>query len=428
MNIRYALALFFFYFIFSPAAHAQIPKNFTIAAKPQEVNLSAERLSIIDKMMEEHISKERIPGAVLLIIRNSKIAYHKSFGYRNIETKEPLQKDDIFRIASQTKAITSLAVMMLWEEGKFLLNDPISDYIPEFKNPRVLKTYNAKDTSYTTEPAKSEITIRQLLTHTSGIDYPAIGSRDFKAIYAKAGIPSGLGNDQSVLMEKMKLLATLPIKHQPGEKWTYGVSTDLLGYLVEVLSGVSLDEYLTSKIFKPLGMTDTHFYLPENKQSRLVKLHEDKEGKAVVITKQVYDHINPDYPVLKGSYYSGGAGLSSTALDYAKFLQLFINNGEFNGVRLVSRKTIEFMVKNHIPENLTLSFDFSLAFRVETEKKDHLTPATVGTLSWGGAYNTFYWADPQEKLIGILYTNMYLTPYWNLGEKFNVLMYQALSD
>src|SRR6267142_5760791 len=277
------------------------------AGRPEDAGMSSERLARIDNMVNEYVAKKAIPGAVVFIARNGKVVYHKAYGVSDIEKQTPLKKDDIFRIASQTKAITSTAVLMLYEEGKLLLDDPLSKYIPEFKNPKVLVTFNEKDSSYTSEPAKSEITIRQLLTHSSGIGYASIGSRELKAIYAKAQVPSGIGisNTSVVLADKIKALAKLPLKNHPGEKWLYGLNTDVLGYLIEVLSGMTFDEFLRQRIFKPLGMNDTYFYLPKEKQSRLVKLYEVKNN-SLTKPKEVYDRVNPDYPNSDGKYFSGG--------------------------------------------------------------------------------------------------------------------------
>lgn len=394
--------------------------------KPEDVGMSTTRLSKIDKMVEEHMANKWIPGAVVLIARNGKIVYHKAYGYADVDTKTVLKKDNIFRIASQSKAITSLAVMMLYEDGRFGLDDPISKYIPEFKNPRVLVNLNWKDTTYTTAPAKSEITIRQLLTHTSGIDYAGIGSQEFKAIYAKAGVVSGIGNDNMILADKMKVLGGLPLKHNPGEAYTYSLSIDVLGYLVEVLSGMSFDQFLKTKIFTPLGMNDTYFYLPKEKHSRLVSLYELKDDKAISkVTSKIFDNVNPEYPTLEGKYYSGGAGLSSTVEDYAKFLQMFLNKGEYNGVRILSRKTVELMLTPQLQPPITNQY--GLGFGLETEKNDHLSIFSVGSFQWGGAFNTQYWADPREKLVGLIYTNMY-GGNRNTGDKFKVLTYQAITD
>lgn len=404
--------------------HAQSVNNFS-AAKPEEAGFSESRLSRIDDLLEAHVRDQNIPGAVALVVRNGKIVYHKAFGYSDVEKKSSLRKDDIFRIASQSKAITSLAVMMLWEEGKFLLDEPVSRYIPEFQSPKVLKSFNKEDSTFTTEPAVRDITIRHLLTHSSGIDYAVIGSNEFKAIYARAGIPSGIGNDRAVLADKMKLLGGMPLKHQPGERWTYGLNTDVLGYLVEIWSGLSFDEFLKTRIFDPLGMKDTYFYLPKNKQNRLVALHGNKDGKTFKMRSAAYDALDVNYPNLKGTYFSGGAGLSSTVEDYAKFLQLFLNKGEFNGHRLLSRKTIEMMLIDQLPE---LDNEFGLGFGLETVKNDYRSPVSIGSFSWGGAFSTSYWADPRENVIGLLYTNVYNNPYGHIAEKFKILTYQAISD
>jgi len=406
------------------SVHAQSVKSFS-ASKPEDAGFSDARLSRIDDLVEEHVKNQNIPGAVALIVRNGKIAYFKAFGYSDVEKRSALKKDDIFRIASQSKAITSLAVMMLWEEGRFLLDEPVSRYIPEFKNPKVLKTFNKEDSTYTTEPADREITIRHLLTHSSGIDYAVIGSSEFNAIYAKAGVPSGIGNDHQVLGDKMRILGGMPLKHHPGERFTYGLNTDVLGYLVEILSEMPFDQFLKERIFDPLGMKDTYFYLPKNKHNRLVALHGNREGKAYKLNSGAYDALAADYPKLQGTYFSGGAGLSSTVEDYAKFLQLFLSGGEFNGTRLLSRKTVELILTDQLP---ALDAEFGLGFGLETEKNDFRSPVSLGSFSWGGAFSTQYWADPKENLIGVFYTNVFNNPYGYIAEKFKVLTYQAIVD
>ncbi|MGC4022224.1 MAG: serine hydrolase domain-containing protein [Cyclobacteriaceae bacterium] len=407
--------------------NASFAQKNLVPGKPEENGISSERLQRIDRELNEYITKAQIPGVVGFIARNGKIVYQKSFGFSNVEKKTPLKSDNIFRIASQSKAVTSLAVMMLWEDGKFLLDEPISKYIPEFKEPKVLVWFNEKDSTYSAQPAKSEITIRQLLTHSSGIDYATIGNKEFKAIYAKAGIPSGIGNSKpsDVLSDKIKKLAKLPLRHQPGEQWTYGLNTDVLGYLIEVLSGMTFDDYLREKIFKPLGMNDTYFYLPKEKHDRLVTLYETKDGKLSQPTS-IYDGMNPEYPKLNGKYYSGGAGLCSTVEDYAKFLQLFLNKGEYNGTRLLSRKTVELILTDQLQPPLKESF--GLGFGLETADNDYQSPLSLGSFSWGGAFNTHYWADPKEKLIGIIFTNMYNSPHWNIGERYKALVYQSIID
>jgi CubicO group peptidase (beta-lactamase class C family) len=395
------------------------------ATRPEAVGLSATRLARIDSLIVGLVARQEIPGAVALVARRGEVAYLKAWGYRDSETRAPLRTDDIFRIASQSKAVTALAVMLLWEEGRFLLDDRVSRYLPAFANPRVLTTFNAADTTWESEPARSEITIRQLLTHTSGLDYPAIGSPEFRAIYAKAGVPSGIGNDHDRLADKMTILGGLPLRHQPGERYTYGLGSDVLGYLVEVLSGQPFDAFLRTRVFQPLGMPDTWFYLPADRRDRLVTLHDGESGTVVPMHAKAYDGVDPDYPRLAGTYFSGGAGLSSTVEDYARFLQLFLNGGEYAGARLLGRKTVELMLTDQLPG---MNEEFGLGFGLETEANDHRSPASVGSFSWGGAFNTTYWADPAEGLIGVLYTNIYNTAQRSIGERFKGLVYQAIVD
>jgi CubicO group peptidase (beta-lactamase class C family) len=412
---------------------AQISKHpvLTPSANAMQSGFSSERLQRIDNMINGYIQQGAVNGAVAMIVKDGKIVYHKAFGY-DANPQTPLKKDAIFRIASQTKAITSAAVMILYEEGKFLLDDPISDYIPEFKKPKVLEKFNAADTTYTTVAAKREITIRDLLTHTSGIGYAQIGSAEANAIYAKAGVIAGIGIKNLVLGDKIKILGSLPLFHQPGEKYLYGLNTDVLGYLVEVVSGMSLDEFLRKRIFQPLGMKDTYFFLPKEKQNRLVSLYtEDKQtGKAVMMAESV--NINGemlrDYPKTEGTYFSGGGGLSSTVYDYAIFLQMMLNGGEYNGVRLLSPHTVRMMTMNQIGDLNLGNNKFGLGFGITTEKGSSIIPTPEGTFDWGGMFATTYWADPKEKIIGLIYRNIWPTRYWQIPQKFKVMVYSALTD
>jgi CubicO group peptidase (beta-lactamase class C family) len=400
------------------------------AAQPESVGMSAERLKRIDASFNDWLSVGKLNGAVALIVRNGKIVYHKAFGYVDLQKTQPMKTDMIFRIASQTKAITSTAVMMLYEEGKFLLDDPLSKYIPEFAKPVVLDKFNEADSSYTTVPSKREITIRDLLTHTSGIGYAQIGTKEANAIYYKAGVTSGIGVANGLLLATdMKKLAKLPLMHQPGEKWTYGLNTDVLGYLVEVVSGQSLDEFFQKRIFEPLGMNDTYFFLPSGKHSRLVHLHKEEDGKLILpesITQNGTFIV--DYPKKPGTYFSGGAGLSSTAMDYAIFLQMMLNGGEYNGKRLLSRNVVRMMTMNQIGDLSVGVNKFGLGFGITTERGSSLLPTPEGVFDWGGAFATTYWADPKEKLIGIVYRQLWGTTQRDLPNKFKVLVYQAIVD
>lgn len=400
-------------------------------ATPEAAGFSSERLARIDREMNDWVQKGWIQGSTAIIIRNGKIAYHKAVGYNDLEAKTPMQKDNIFRIASQTKAITSVAVMILFEEGKLLLDDPISKYIPAFKKQQVLDKFNPADTTWTAVPAKSEITIRQLLTHTSGLGYAQIGSKEANAIYAKSNLTAGIGVKDDNLLDAMNRLAQLPLMHQPGEKWTYGLNTDLLGCLVEVISGMSLDKFFKTRIFEPLGMNDTYFTIPKEKANRLVSIYrEDKDGKLQKSTAELLNGktVTPDYPLEKSTYYSGGAGLSSTIYDYAVFLQMLLNNGVYNGKRILGRNTVRMMTMNQIGDLSRGDDKFGLGFQVVTERGSARTPSQAGTFSWGGAFATSYWVDPKEKMVFLLYRQLQSSTHGDVGEKFRSMTYAAIND
>jgi len=371
---------------------------------PQRAGVSPERLARIDAMCERAIQDGEVPGIVALVARHGKIVYYKAFGMADNESGRLMKRDDIFRIASQSKAITATAVMTLWEEGRFKLDDPISKFIPEFKNPQVLKTYNEADGTWTGEPAKQEITIRHLLTHTSGLGYGAIDADErFKKIYAKAGVIDTFTTEPVTIGESVKKLARLPLHHNPGEKFTYSEGLDVLGYFIEVVSGMPFDVFLQKRIFTPLGMKDTGFYLPAEKASRLVSVQKRENGQWVRYPVTFYD---PDYPI-KGakSFFSGGAGLCSTAYDYATFLQMYLNGGELGGVRILSRTTIATMMKEQVVGELWGGANqrYGLAFGMVTEQGQAVGgQGSPGTFDWGGYFNTQYFADPKEGIVGIL--------------------------
>ncbi|MBO0931188.1 serine hydrolase domain-containing protein [Fibrella aquatilis] len=405
--------------------HAQAPMLLSEAA-PASVSVSADRLTRIDRVLQEYVDQGKQAGIIALVVRNGKIVYHKAFGMDNPAAKTPLKRDAIFRIASQTKAITTVAAMMLFEEGRFLLDEPVSKYIPAFKNPTVLSTFNEADSSYTTKPASREITIRQLMTHTSGISYTSIGTKEANAIYAKAGIPSGIGTPMNSLSVSIPALAKLPLMHNPGEKWTYSLSTDVLGYLVEVVSGQPLDQFFRTRIFEPLGMNDTYFYLPAAKQNRLATLFTENQAKQV-IPSPIQGGVSPDYPKQAGTYFSGGAGLSSTAVDYAMFLQMVLNGGTYNGKQLLGPATVRLMLQNQIGALNVGDSKFGLGFGIATPASAARLPVSVGSFSWGGFFGTDYWADPQQGIIGMVITQKVPNSYGDLNDKFKVLVYQALT-
>jgi CubicO group peptidase (beta-lactamase class C family) len=397
-------------------------------ADAKDVGMSTERLSKIDAMISEEVTKGNIPGAVALIARNGKIVFHKAYGMANNEAKISMEKDGVFRIASQTKAITSTAVMMLWEEGKFQLDDNISKYIPEFGESQILDTYNEADDTYTTKPAENQITIRDLLTHTSGIGYGVIdGDERFKKIYTKAGITDLFTTEKITIAESVKKLAKLPLHHEPGEAFTYSEGLDVLGYFIEVISGVPFDEFLKTRIFEPLNMKDTWFYQPKENYNRLVAVQKKENDKWIKYPVTFYD---TDYPI-KGAktFFSGGAGLSSTAKDYATFLQMYLNEGELNGVRLLSRTTVRSILGNQIGAIWDGPKHHGLAFSVVNEKGEISGGlGSEGTFEWGGYFNTQYFADPKEKVIGILMKQTQGPVNDSTGWKFKQMLFSSIDD
>jgi len=421
---------FLYLFLFVCSLTTAIAQPITIAT-PESQGFSSERLKRLDREMNNWVEKGWMQGGTALVIRNNRIVYYKAIGFNDKEQQIKMQKDDIFRIASQTKAITSVAIMILFEEGKLLLDDPVSKYIPAFAKQQVLDKFNPADTTYTTVPAKKEITIRELLTHTSGLGYAQIGSRESNAIYAKHNLTAGIGVKDDKLLDAMNRLAKLPLMHQPGEKWTYGLNNDLLGCLVEVISGVSLDEFFRTRIFEPLAMTDTYFNIPKNKAWKLVRLYrEDSTGKLVKAQGNMLNGktITPDYPLEGSTYYSGGAGLSSTIYDYAVFLQMLLNGGMYNGKRILSRNTVRMMIMNQIGDLSRGDDKFGLGFQIVTERGSARTPSNPGTFSWGGAFATSYWVDPKEKMVFLFYRQLQNTTHGDMGEKFRSILYGAMND
>jgi CubicO group peptidase (beta-lactamase class C family) len=428
--MKYLFVLLFTFYTLTSFAQTKSIKTSPVLTEgiASSVGMSEERLAQIDIMCKEAVDDSQIPGVVALVARHGKIVYYKAFGIADNESGRVLKRDDIFRIASQTKAVTSTAVMMLWEEGKFRLDDPISKYIPEFKDAQVLDTLY-KNGTYGTIPATKPITIRHLITHTSGIGYGVIdGDERIKKIYNEAGITDLFTTENISIEESVKKLAKLPLHHNPGEKFTYSEGLDVLGYFIETVSEMPLDEFFRTRIFNPLGMDDTWFYLPESKQNRLVSIQKKENGNWINYPTTFYD---PNYPI-KGAkrFFSGGAGLSSTAKDYATFLQMYLNNGELNGVRILSRTTIQFMMGNQIEDLWGDSGAYyGLAFGILDQKgQDMGGRGSSGTFEWGGYFNTQYFADPKEGIIGILMKQTQGTDSDNTGWKFRQLVGQAVDD
>lgn len=409
---------------------AQKTGNELMVANPESVGLSSERLKQIDAHLKNHLDKKWIPGAVAMVARKGKIIYSTNIGASGIN-KQDMKADDIFRLASMTKPIVTTAMMILVEEGKCLLEDPISKYIPEFKNPIILKEVNTKDSTFTSEPSPSEITIRQLLSHTSGIGYGFTNSKVSGVIYGKAKIPDGANIENATIAEKMKILAKQPLLHAPGTKWTYGLGIDVAGYLVEILSGQKLSDFCEERILKPLGMKDTHFFRPESEENRMVSVFTEINGN--LLNAMPFPQAKNLYFPTRGAktYFSGGSGMSGTAADYMKFMQMILNNGTFNGTRILSRKSIEVMSNNQIGD-LTINANgtkFGLGFSVEVPQSSYRKLGSVGRLGWGGLYNTLFWIDPKEQVIAVLMTQIYPSTHQKeLYDKFENLVYQAIVD
>jgi CubicO group peptidase (beta-lactamase class C family) len=413
------------FFLFSIVALAQeLP-----TAKPESVGLSSERLERISGVVQHEIEDKRIAGAVTLVIRRGKVAWFKAQGMADREAGKAMPTDAMFRICSMTKPITSVAVMMLYEEGKFLLDDPVSKYLPEFKNPKVLMK-PAQGEPYTI-PAAKEITIRDLLRHTSGLTYN--WNEDLGPMYEKANVASGLLQYDGTIGDNVKSLAGLPLLFSPGDRFEYSLGVDVLGRLVEVVSGKPLDEFFRARILEPVGMKDTYFFPPENKVSRLATAYTYFPEKGL--------NRFPDTPIREGSFvysadyptrgpkklFSGGAGLVSTAMDYARFCQMMLDDGKVGNTRLLSRKSIELMTHDQLGK-IGPDQGFGLGFGIEGIKIPLSELGTPGAYSWGGFFYTAFSIDPKEQMIVVFMGQLHPTGDLTLDRQVHELAYQAIND
>lgn len=414
-------------------------------ASPEEVGLSQDRLDRISAIIQNDVDTHEISGASAMIIRKGKIAYYENFGYADREARTPMTEDSLFRIYSMSKPITSVALMMLFEEGKFFLDDPVKMYIPELGNLQVV-TDNSDETAGSvfnlpeddpeaspppspakvtveTEPSRRDMTVRDLMRHTAGLTYGFFGGTSVDKMYQANGV---LLTDKN-LADMVTKLGKTPLLFHPGEKWHYSVSVDVMGRLVEVLSGQTFDVFLAERIFEPLGMIDTGFYAPEEKLDRLTKLYSPKEGRGIEPAMPLFSRNFVRKPAL----FSGGGGLISTTHDYARFSQMLLNGGHLDGERILSRKTIELMTKNHIQHidngQTSPGYGFGLGFAVALDRGQSGSPATEGEYNWGGAAGTRFWIDPEEELIGI-YMVQILPHVGNFGYVFKNMVYQTIDD
>jgi CubicO group peptidase (beta-lactamase class C family) len=419
---RYIIGITFLLvlFLFKATLRAQeLP-----VGKPEELGFSAERLQRLTNIFQAYADDKKMAGSVVLVMRHGKLAYFNSFGKRDIEANAAMQNDAIFRIASQTKALVSVGIMMLQEEGKLLISDPVGKYIHEFNETTVAEPREGG--GYNVIKAKRQITLRDLLTHSAGVGYGyGLAADKWKEANIQGWYFADRDEPVGATIARM---AKLPMEAHPGEKFVYGYNTDILGVVIEKASGKSLDEFITSRILTPLGMKDTHFYLPQNKVNRLAAVYGAYTSKPL--------ERSPDSGGMSGQglyvngprkSFSGGAGLLSTATDYAKFLQMMLNKGTFQGVRILAPSTVELMTSNHlgkIPYNAGQGF--GLGFSVCTNLGERGTPGSEGEFGWGGAYGSTYWVDPKEDLVVVYFKQ--LTPTNNLDDqsKLRTLIYQAI--
>ncbi len=401
-----------------PAAGQDLPR-----AAPEDVGLSPERLQRIDEVFGSYAEEGRTGGVVGMVLRHGKLVYSGAWGMRDVAAGDPAEVDDIYRIFSMTKPITSVAVMMLYEEGHFFLTDPMGRYLPELAGLPVADLAAATSPEdIPTERANRAITIQDLLRHTSGITYGNFSNSVVDQLYRSERVGA-----QPTIADMVTEMGKIPLMYQPGTRWHYSLSTDVLGRLVEVVSGQSFDDFLRERIFEPLGMNDTGFYVPDEKSDRFARS---------------YGHQGPDRTLTLGdtlgftqppTRLSGGSGLVSTARDYSRFAQMLLNGGRLDGAQILSRKTIELMTVDHLPEGVPTEFlspgwGFGLGFTVKNEAGTDGMPGSVGNYYWFGVQGTSFWVDPEEDLIGIFMIQIRPNRDVTFRRQFKRMVYQAVIE
>ena len=405
-----------------------------INAAPEDVGLCSQRLARIRPWMQSYLDNNKLPGMLVLVARQGKVVFLETLGRRDVAADLPVTLDTLFRFYSMTKPITSVAAMMLYEQGHFQLDDPVSRYLPEFANMQVYA--GGEGDNLLLEDIQQPITIQHLLTHTSGLIYGFLSDTPLSALYRSNAIDFNAHHNVT-LAEMVTRLADVPLFCQPGSQWNYGVSTDVLGRLVEVISGQSLAEYFAEHIFTPLGMIDTAFHVSEEKRPRFAALYGPGENQALLLLDdpQTSHFVGSDV-----SLYSGGGGLVSTVSDYFRFTELLRRKGEFDGVRLLSRKTVEYMTCNHLPGDLAAlgqpSFNettfegigFGLGFSVTLDPAKAKVMGSAGEYAWGGFASTAFWIDPVEDMTVIFLTQLAPSSTYPIRRELRILTYQALID
>jgi CubicO group peptidase (beta-lactamase class C family) len=389
-------------------------------ASPESVGMSSARLARLTSVLDDYAKSKQIAGAVTLVARNGRVVYHEAVGFRDLEQQSAMQRDTLFRIASQSKALTSVGIMLLVEEGRLLLTDPVSKYIPAFEKTTVLTA----DNEGAPVPARRRITIRDLLTHTAGVSYG--GERHVVERYKEAGFTAWYFADRSQPIGYwIERLAALPFVAQPGDRFVYGYSTDVLGYVIERIAGVSLEQFLKSRLIDPLKMVDTGFFVPPQHAARLATVYGRVDN---VLMRAPDGHPGQGHYVTgPRAAFAGGAGLVSTASDYARFLQMMLNGGELDGVRLLSPRTVELMTVNHIGDRYGVpGRGFGLGFETVDDLGASGRYGSEGEFSWGGAYFSRYWVDPKEKVVTVFLCQLLPNGGSDLQEKLRVLVNQAI--
>jgi CubicO group peptidase (beta-lactamase class C family) len=401
--------------------------------KPEDVGLSAERLRRIDDhLASRYVEPGKIAGALTLVARKGRVAFLSPLGRRDRERDLPMHTDTIFRIYSMTKPIASVALMMLYERGALQLTDPVHKWIPEWKDLRVFRYGNHPD--FVTEAAKRPMTVRDLLTHQSGLSYGIMERTNVDAAYRKLGI----GNGKGTLADMVKALAALPLEFSPGDAWSYSVATDVVGYLVELVSGRSLDAYLREEIFEPLDMVDTGFTVPEEKLARFAACYGRNARKELVLLD---DPQNSAFGRPR-TFFGGGSGLVSTAVDYLRFAEMLRRGGELDGVRILGPRTVQFMTSNHLPGGKDLAaiavgsfsetqYDgvgFGLGVSVTLDPVRAQVPSSPGEYGWGGMASTAFWVDPREELTVVFMTQLLPSTIYGFRTQLKQLVYGAIID
>lgn len=407
MKLRILIVLIFL----STTVFAQFAQSTLTKGKPESVGVSSEKLEKISGHIKQYMTDNKVPGGAFLIAKEGKVIYNQNFGYRNSKKEQAYQDGDIYRLASMTKAVTCVGVMQLFERGKLKLDDPVHKYIPAFKDQVVLDQFDPADSSYTTVPVEKDVTIRNLLTHTSGIVYGSFNPGKLMAVYEKFDMNVGFSHETWSTEEWINRLAKVPLAHQPGAKFSYGLSMDVLGRVIEVVSGMSLDKYFQQNIFDVVGMKDTHFYLPESKFDRLVGVYTNLGGTFKTV-EEIGMAAQVDYPK-KGprNVFAGGAGLSATTMDYAIFINTLVNGGG----DLLKKETLAEMSRDQMPGIVTdynpaianrIGSSFALGFTVYLDSPTKRSPKSPGTYEWGGYFNTKFFIDPKEKMVFVGMTQM----------------------